>query len=356
MHRSVFLLLFSVLLLACSACRKQGESESAAADSLKTAAAPLASDEQGPSVSLDAPLPLMYRFAKGDTFGYRINKVERVTMTQDTIIEKNFQTVTYWYTFTVLEGFGEGGGRLKAECDRVSFSGSYDGPKGKKKMAFDSKDANSHDIEKLYANYNAAVNTPFEIVVAANGGIADVTKLENVVRNFLKDDYATTKSDQLAAITQEYAQTALKGPLQMIFQNLSDTPVSKDSSWAIMQPVQLGFLNYRNNAEYVLSDVTKTANGRLAHITTRITSTFTGKRTMDTGQGLATMKDFDVTGSGRATYNIDKARVHRRALNTAVFVKMYVEPPGAMKKLNKIQKLWWSNNATVEDSVEPYTR
>ena len=89
MHRSLFLLMFSVLLLACSACHKQSGTEDVATDSTAAAVAPLANDEQGPSVVLEAPIPLKYRFNKGDTFGYRIHKVESVTMTQDTTIEKN---------------------------------------------------------------------------------------------------------------------------------------------------------------------------------------------------------------------------------------------------------------------------
>lgn len=356
MRRSVYLLFISALLLACSSCRNTQNGGDAAADSLQAEVGSLAGDEKGPSVNLDAPMVLVYRFTKGDTFGYKISKVENVTMMQDTVSEKKEQILTHWYTFSVIEGYPDGGGRLRAECDRVSFSHKYDGPQGKKDMNYDSRASNSHDIEKLYSNYNATVKTPFEIVVAADGRIAAVEKLDAVIRNYLKDDFATTKSNQIESIKQDYAQSGIKAVLQMIFQNLPDTPVGKDSSWVIMKPEQMGYLNYRNDAAYALSDVTKTAAGRLAHISARISSTFTGNRTMDTGQGMATMEDFNVKGTGRTTYNIDKGRVHRRKIKNTVYVKMYIEPPAELKQLTKIENFWWSNSATVEDSIEPYTR
>jgi hypothetical protein len=357
MSRSIFLLLFSVLLLACSACRQQEETADDRSVQEEVDAIPVMEDEAGPSVTLEEPMMLNYRFSKGERFGYRISKDEQVTMLQDSVAEDKHQVVTYWYTFTVLDAFDIGGARLLAECDRVQFSGTYNSPAGKREMTYDSDADNPHEIEKLYTQYNAPVNSPFEVLVAPDGRIADIDNLDEVIRNYLKDDYATTKKDQLELIKQDYAETGLFNVLQMMFQKLPETQVSVDSTWTLVRPERFGYLSIRNEAVYAVKDITRTSNGDLVHITARITSTYTGKKTVDTGQGMATMSDFDVKGSGRSSYNLQKGRIHRRELRNRIFVKMFIELPAELKRLAPDQKdFWWTQRATVVDTIEPWTR
>jgi hypothetical protein len=359
MRRSLYLFFFSMLLLACSSCRQQAEDAAAVADSTAITADVLSVDEQGPAVRLDAPLILAYSFREGDTFGYQIRKMESISMFRDSLLEeKNDVNITRWYTFKVLEAYPQGGGRLLAECDRVLYDGQYSGPSGKREMTYDSREANASNVERLLSEFNAPVGHPFEVVIAPDGRIAAVEKLDGVIRNFMKEDYATTKSDQIKAITQDYAQTGIKSVLQLVFQKLHDKPVAEDSSWVILSAQKLGYLSLRDDAVYTLKSITGTDLGKLAHIGVRLRSLYTGNPSFDTGQGMATMKDFDIAGVGRTSFNIDVGRVHRRSIKNSVFVNMFVEPPDDLKRMapDQARNHWWSQKAATEDSIEPYTR
>jgi hypothetical protein len=359
MRRSLSLFLLSMLLLACSSCRQQAKDVAANSDSTAVAADMLAGDEQGPAVRLDAPAVLAYNFSGGDIFGYQIRKMESISMFRDSLLdEKNDVTVTRWYTFKVLEAYPQGGGRLLAECDRVAYEGQYSGPSGKREMKYDSRETNAPNVERLLSEYNAPVGQPFEIVIAPDGRIAAVEKLDGVIRNYMGEDYATTKSDQIRAITQDYAQSGIKSVLQLVFQKLHDKPVAEDSSWVIVSAQKLGYLSLRDDAVYTLKSITEAEPGKLAHIGVRLRSLYTGSPSFDTGQGMATMKDFDISGIGRTSFNMDKGRVHRRSITNSVFVNMFVEPPEELKRMapDQARNHWWSQKAATEDSIEPYTR
>lgn len=358
-HLVLFLISF-LTLTACNGGAKQQANGEAVVDSATQALenATYTAEDKGPSITLDAPVMLTYRMKPGDTFGYKIENVEDVTIIQDTINNINHQNLSYWYRFEVLEVQPEGGARLRVTCDRVIFSGTYDGPRGKQSVKYDSQEKNAYDVEKKFAQYNAPVNTPFVIVIAKDGRIADITELTEVIKNYLKDDYRTTKSNQMTGIARDYADSGLKSVLQLAFQKLAEVPVGKDSSWTITRPDRIGYLGIRNTAVYTVRDVVKSPSGKVAHIDASITSLYTGDKKMDTGQGMATMNEFDVKGKGSTVYNLDKGRVQRRRLRTDVKVKMWVEPPEELKKLapDQVHDFWYIQQASIENIIEPYQR
>lgn len=358
-----YLFLLCMSLLSLTACQgaADGKGETGAAvDSVQKSIddALLTAEDRGPSVALDAPVMLLYRMKPGDTFGYRIENTEDVTIVQDTISNINHQVISWWYRFEVMEAAEDGGARLRATCDRVRFVGEYDGPGGKQQVQYDSQDKNSYDIEKRFAQYNAPVNTPFVILVEKDGRISDIVGLTEVVKNFLKDDYRTTKSDQMQSIARDYADTGLKAVLQLAFQKLAETPVGKDSTWTIVRPDKIGYLAVRSAATYGVRDVVKSPRGMLAHIDAGISSDYVGAKKMDTGQGMATMNEFSVKGKGGTVFNIDAGRVQRRRLRTDVNVKMWVEPPEELKRLapEQVHDFWYSQKASIVNVIEPYDR
>lgn len=361
MKRQTFSLLFFVLLTAaaCQSAKQEGGAEDSTAAAAKNVDATehIAEEERGASVELDAPLPLRYAFRKGDSFAFRIVTDQQVTQTQDTLEDINHQVINYWYRFEVLEPDAGGGGRLRVTCDRVTFELEQSTAGREREMAYDSQAENTDEIEKLYAQYNAPVNTPFEIVVESDGHIAAIENLGEVVKNFLRDDYETTKSDYRETIERDYAETGLKQILQLAFQKLPEKAIGKDSSWTMVRPEKLGYLEYRNDAEYRIRDIVTSPAGTLAHIDAQLNSMYTGSKKMDTGQGMATMDSFDVEGRGLTVFNLDEGRVRRRSLQTDVHVRMYVEPPDELKELapEQARNFWWTQKARVKTTVDPYT-
>lgn len=355
------LLLLLLSVVSFSACQQAGsgaKASDARVDSATQAIddAMLTAEDRGPSVTLDAPVMLLYRMKPGDSFGYSIENIEDVTIMQDTIPTINHQVIRWWYRFEVVEAAPGGGARLRAHCDRVMFEGKYDGPGGAQAMQYDSREKNTYDIEKRFAQYNAPVHTPFMISVEKDGRISDISNLRDVVRNYLKDDYRTTKSDQLAAIERDYADSGIKAVLQLAFQKLADTPVGKDSTWTLVRPDKIGYLAVRSIASYGVRDVINSPRGTLAHIDAEITSEYVGAKTMDTGQGMATMNEFSVQGKGGTVFNLDAGRVQRRRLRTDVHVKMWIEPPEDLKRMmpDQMHDFWYSQKASIVNVIEPY--
>lgn len=360
--KQLFLLLMAFLFLP--ACQGTGEGKAAVgtpADSAQQAIEQetITEEDRGPSVTLDAPVMLQYRMQPGDKFGYRIMNVEDVLLMQDTIENRNHQEVSWWYRFEVLEAAPAGGVRLRATCDRVLFEGRYKDPAGARTMRYDSDEDNAYDLVKQYAQYNAPVGAPFELTVEKDGRISNVGGLTEVIKNYLKDDFRTTKSNQIEAITRDYAETGIKAVLQLAFQKVADDPVAKDSAWTLVAPDRLGYLAMRNVAQYKVRDIVASPLGTVAHIDVKLKKSYTGKKTVDTGQGMATMSEFDAEGQGSTVFNIDRGRLQRRRLRNTVDVKMWVEIPPELKEMTRgtpqeMHDFWWTLEGRTENVVEPY--
>ena len=360
--KQLFLLTLTVLVfIACQGAEEGKTAAAATVDSVLQSIdeATLTEEDRGPSVALDAPVLLQYRMQPGETFGYRVTNTEDVVLMQDTIENRNHQVVSWWYRFEVLEAKAQGGVRLRATCDRVLFEGEYKDPGGERTMRYDSDEKNSYDINKQYAQYNAPVAIPFEMTVEQDGRISAVDKLTEVIKNYLRDDYRTTKSNQIEAITRDYAEIGIKAVLQMAFQKLAEAPVGKDSTWMISSPDRLGYLAMRNSATYTVRDIVESPLGKVAHIDVQLKKAYTGQKKVDTGQGMATMSEFDATGRGSSVFNLDRGRLQRRRLRNAVNVKMWVEIPAELKEMTKgtpqeMHDFWWTLKGDTENVVEPY--
>jgi hypothetical protein len=362
--KQLFLLLMSFISLA--ACQSAGDGKSEAGttiDSVQQALddATLTAEDRGPSVALEVPVMLLYRMKVGDRFGYRFVNTEDVKLVQDTIENINHQVVSWWYRFEVIEAAAGGGVRLRATCDRVLFEGRYRDPSGSRSMRYDSDADNAYDLVKQYAQYNAPVGVPFVLTVEKDGRISDVAELTEVIKNYLKDDFRTTKSNQIEAITRDYADVGIKAVLQLAFQKLADVPVGKDSVWMLSSPDRLGYLAMRNAARYTVRDIVQSPLGKVAQIDVRLTKTYTGEKKVDTGQGMATMSEFDAQGQGSTVFNIDRGRLQRRRLRTTVNVKMWVEIPEELKELTRgtpqeMSDFWWTLDGSTENVIEPYER
>ncbi|MCB2205152.1 hypothetical protein KQI65_10415 [bacterium] len=359
LRNALLLVLFPMLLCSCGQENKKAEMDvkSVTDSGGDESEQMLTADDRGASIALDAPVSLTYHFTRGDRFGYAFTSLQQVNLYKDSVAEKNRQEIRHWYRFEVLEAAEGGGGRLRVTCDRVTFHGSYEAPDGKNELDYDSDADNSYEVEKRFAEHNAPVDAPFEITVDPDGRISSVSKLDSVVKNYLRDDYGTTRKSDIESIKQAISVAKLKAVLQLAFQKLADHPVAKDSTWQIVRPETLGYLAKEDVARYTVKDIVSSPKGRVAHIAVHISSRYTGDKTFDTGQGMATMDTFDVTAGGITVFNMLHGRMQRRNLRTDVNVRMYVEPPDELKELapEQAKNFWWTQKAYTEDRIEPYS-
>jgi hypothetical protein len=345
----------TLLLLATAVLASCGESggKKGAADSASVAKDAGRAD----GATLERPsdvVRLALTFTVGDAFGYAITTLQDVSMTRDSNVEKSTQRMTYRYRFDVLARNGDGSARLRATCLAVTFKGDYDDGGTKKSMLYDSREKNTETKEKTFAQYNAPVGAPFDIVLSREGKVERVSNYDKVIARLLGKDFNTIKQQARQKIAEDYAENGLKNILQGAFQKLEDRPVGVDSAWHHAWAGTLGFLKVQNDATYTLKGFEKSARGKLAHIAATMTSKYVGSKTLDTGQGLATVETFDIKGTGTTLFNMDDGRPESRKTSQTVRVKFYVEPPEELKKMapDQAKSFWWSQNATMESIVE----
>ena len=291
---------------------------------------------------------------KGDSFAYVLTSFQDVTMTRDSSVEKSRQRMAYRYRFDVLETSDDGSSRLRVTCLGMKFKGEYSSNGESKTMQYDSGEKNDPAKDKQFAQYNAPVNAPFEIQLSKEGKIETVSKYEEVIKRLLGKEFNTIKQEARQKIANDFAEHGLKDIVQTAFQKLEDRPLGVDSAWHHLWAGDLGFMKIRNDATYTLKGFSKGDHGRLAHISAVMTSKYIGSKTLDTGQGMATVEDFDVKGSGATVFDIEKGRPDSRTLPQTIHVRFFIDPPAELKQAAPDQAKGFriTQNATVESTVE----
>ncbi|MDH7516553.1 MAG: DUF6263 family protein [Bacteroidota bacterium] len=297
---------------------------------------------------------LVMRFAKGETFGYEITEKQRVEMARDSAVEKSAQTLSHAYRFEVLDVRPDGSARLRATCLHVRLDGDYSEPGGRKVMHYDSREKNEPAKEKMFARFNAPVNTPFEIVLTPEGRVSAVRAPDEIARRLLRDDYTKVSKEARDKIATSYTEDDLKGTIQKAFQKVEDKAVGVDSSWKHVWTGSIGYLKIRNEATYVLQGFRETPQGRIASIGGTLVSTYIGPDVLDTGQGNATVHEFRVEGTATTAFSLREGKPLSRSLVQKLSTRFYVEPPPELKQIapDQAKNFWWTQRAVIENTIE----
>lgn len=356
---AVLPLALALALALTAGCSKGKTGGNTAADSTAAAAhgATAAADTAGAAAlkGHGASIDMRLKFKKGQVFGYSIVTAQNVKTTQDSLVSRSKQTIRYDYEFKVLKALPDGGARLQATCRRVVFDGNYQTPKGEKKMHYDSGEKNDRDKNKEFAQYNATVHTPFELVLNGEAKVTEVDKVDGVVKNLMSDDYKTAKLTTKQAVAKDYSEHALKDVIQLAFQKVENRPVKVDSSWKLVWSGKMGYMDIRNTATYTLTGYEDTPQGRIAHIRANLLSEYLGERKLDTGQGTATVDSFKVGGNGETTFNVDTGKPVTRRMKQTLYVKFFIEPPAELKQQapDQAHDFWMIQDAQIENTITP---
>jgi hypothetical protein len=353
------LILAGGLLIPCC-CGNSSSKTAGAADSSSVAGG---TDSTG-AVILPANLErsgsamlLRYKFVKGDKFGLEITTIENVKLTRDTTTQQNKQTLTYRYVFEVIEALPDGAARLKATCLRVKFDGDYSDVRGRKKMSYDTDEKNSTDKQKLFGQYIAQHRIGLILDIDAMGTIRKVGNVTEVIKQLLGRDYATTAAATKAQLENDYADNVLKNALQLAFQKFDEAPVAVDSSWSIGWTGPIGWMQLRHNAVYTLKGFAQESEGRVAYVVVNLKSEYVGGKTVDTGEGTATIQQFDVGGSGSTRFNMDRGICLDRRMKQHIFARFFIEPPEELKKMapDQAKNFSMTQDAIIENHISYFT-
>ncbi len=343
--------LFLLLLAAGCGSKKGGEESKSASQGSASPKTAMDSLQQVPGdvQKVREATLLKFLFNKGDVFAYRIRSVTQVEEQTDTVRQTSRQDVAYTYRFEVLDADAAGNGHLRATCTEVVFRGAY----GPRQLSYDSKAPSDKNQEKMFAQYNAPLNTPFEITVSPEGTVRGVSKVEKVVERLMGNDYKTSKADAKRQVAEDYGNNALKDIVQMAFQKLSEKPVATDSSWSITWDGAIGFLRVKNVGTYTLNGVKKEGAQNFAHIGIRMRSQYVGPQQVETGQGMATINQLDVKGTGKTMFDLDRHRTRSRHMEQELMTRITVDPPKELKdQMPNIGLIRMSQHATISWSIE----
>lgn len=348
--RFLALALAALLLAACGKEQRSSsakDSTAAAADS-GSLSVPRGLDRTA------SPIFLSYAMKTGESLTYSIENRERVRIARDTLIESNEQVVVYTYRFTVLGPGKNSALRMQALCVGIRFDGTYTSGGTKRNMSFHSDERNDEGKQKMFAQYNAPVNTPFEFLLEADGRVHTLTKLDPIIRRLMGKDYATTRLETKQELEHNYGENSLKNIVQLAFQRLEHSPVMVDSSWIVRWTGELGYFKLEHTARYTLKGLEAEQDGGLvAHIAATLTSRHLGEKKFDTGQGTATLEAFEVGGTGVSAIRTQGGSTVRRRLKQRVFVRMFVEIPEELKKAapDQAKDFRMTQEASVENLV-----
>ncbi|NOY06343.1 MAG: hypothetical protein GXO82_06895, partial [Chlorobi bacterium] len=252
---------------------------------------------------------------------------------RDTIGQGGRTEVEYWFAFTP-----QSDNVLQGELTRVKYSGKFVTTQtGTQELNYDSENPADSSRKAVLAQYTAALKHPFFIKVDPVGSIDSIWGLEGIENELLGTDAARTKLETKKKIRDDYARNVLRGTLQLMFQKLSDKPVTADSSWSIIQDAMLGYLQVQHHATYRLAGLVDEDGKQMGKIKMTIQSRYTGPEIIETGQGNAEVREYHVSGGGVALFDLDKHRAVSRSLHQKLDLKIFVEVPQELKEATNNQ-------------------
>ncbi len=347
--RSFLTLILSLFLVSCGNSGKENDAKANSGNRIS------AGDNTGNAESVSGeragePVLLQYMFEPGQTFRFYMRHVEEMEQKRDTIGQGGRTQVEYWFAFTP-----QSGNVLQGELTRVKYAGKFVTTQtGTRELNYDSENPADSSRKTVLAQFTAALHHPFFIKVAPVGSIDSIWGLEGIENELLGTDAERTKLETKVNIREDYARNVLRGTLQLIFQKLSKGPVTADSSWSITQDAMLGYLKVQHRALYRLTGFVNEEGRKVGRIEMTMKSKYTGPKIIETGQGNAEVREYYVSGSGMALFDMDKHRAVSRSLHQNLNLKIFVEVPQELKEAtnNQFGDFYMTQTAKISTEVK----
>lgn len=295
---------------------------------------------------------LQYRFKKGDKFSYKLTTISATdeSMQTDTLVSsKGNQNITYVFDFEVLEVDNDNVAELGITIKSVKIDAVMNGTK----LEYDTNAKNSTETKLKFVEYETITNTPYRARVNSKGEVLEVTRTDKMLDKFvsLQPKKEKLTADLKANLSKQISEGALRPVTQMIFRELPEKNVAKDSTWEKKYPGNLAVFQIENTAHYKLEDFVKVNGARAAKMSANLSVKSSGKN-QGTENGVSyNFSNPKVNGNGIILFNIDNNRVIKAETSIRFEMGVQMEGKDSMQKTKKSSRKTITTNKNIVELI-----
>lgn len=334
-----FFLLSLIIITSCGKKDVKTAEELAATENLEVV------DMKGETVNL------LYKLEKGDKFRYRLTTEQTANesiQSDSSISSISKQTVAYEFNFVVIDVDAEKTSELEVTISSVKLNANING----EEIKYDAgNSANTAEDKLRFMEYSVIHNIPFRARLTQYGEILEVTRLDKMVEklNSLQPQQQNLTADQKVQIAQSLADAAIRPITQLVFRELPQKPIAKDSTWDRRYPGQMSVFKIENIAVFTINDIVIVNSDKAAKITADLSITWEGEKKGEQNGMKYNFNDPIIKGDGNILFNIDEGLLIRGETSTTIEMVVNIEAKDAAQKTVKtIRKDITTNKNIIE--------
>ncbi len=284
----------------------------------------------------EQPFLMRYKFSTGESFRYRlttISKTQQNIIADSTMSDGMSQTLIFIVNFKTLSLDQDSVAELECNFTSINLKASAKG------QDFDYQSGAKIDSSKRvqFAEYEALVNSPFNLRVSNLGALIDIYKADRILNKFLdlKNLSDSVNAQQKILAAQDLTNRSIKPLLTQIFREVPKQKIALDSTWNYKResmPVMIFQVDYENI--YKIVNLEMLGDNKLAVISGSVKTNVTGDQNY-TERGVKYNFDKPLsTATGKIYFNIDKGLIQRSRTESSLKngYRMEMPTPEGVKK------------------------
>ena len=302
-------------------------------------------------VNLGGNVTLKYQFKKGDKFSYRLTTItlSNQTIQADSLINnKSNQTTTYTFDFNVNNIGKDNVADVGVTISSMKIDANING----QKVVYDSKASNSPQTKAQFVEYETITNTPFKAKIDAQGNVLDILGIDKILNKLLAAQPSKQKltADQKNNLSRSIAQV-LQPITQLIFKEVPDKPLSKDSSWTKQYPGNLAVFQMTNTAKYTVQDFVKVNGVTAAKLGAALSVKWSGNKQASENGITYNFSDPKINGGGIILFGVDNGKIIKSETSTNVEMNVVIESKDASQKTKKTTRKDVTSNRNIVELI-----
>ena len=286
---------------------------------------------------------LIYKFEKGKHYKYRMaifTQDQQVIKTDTTMTQNLNRSVVYNVDVSLAGEDNQGNKQMSCEVTSILIKNDVNG----KLSTYESGVTKDSNTIAENAEYDAIVNNPFNVKIGANGGILEISNIDNIVNKFLSDRKAKSNvtTDQKTILKNSLSEGSLRPLMIQIFREMPNKPLAKDSAWSVTQPTA-PFLIFKidNTNTYKIDGLNMFNNDKVAVIDAGLKSLISGNTQYKEQGAEFNFKKPETSANGKIYFNITRGHVQRSVVSTnlKIFYTMAAPSPKGIQKGSKLETI-----------------
>ena len=276
---------------------------------------------------------LLYKFEKGNKFRYKLTTIltSDESIKADSLMQvKTNQSDTYIIDFEVLDVDTDKIAELNATITSMNINVNNNG----QQLSFDPSKAPNKEEQQNFWQYAIQYNTPFRARVNKYGEVIEVSRLEKMIEKLisLQPQQQTVTSEQKVKIARDLADQVVRPFTQLIFRQLPQKPVGKDSTWEKKYTSTMAVFNTNNTATFKVEDFIKVNDDNAVKLSINLSSVSEGENKGEQNGMKYNFEDPNISGNGSIIFNIDKGLLAKSETQTTVELIANLETKNALQK------------------------